>query len=83
MKKCSSCRITQSLTQFQKNRARKDGLSGACKTCEAARRLRTPIPPAKTYADYLKESQERECYNKRNAQEKINQAIKRQTVERM
>ena len=33
MKICSSCKIEKSLAEFSRNRARKDGLQGICKTC--------------------------------------------------
>ena len=34
-KKCSKCGILQELNCFSKNKTRKDGLQGFCKTCQA------------------------------------------------
>jgi len=71
MKKCSSCRITKDLTNYTGNKYKKDGLSATCRECDKSRRTYSRPPIGKTYADYLKESQERECYNKKNEKKKV------------
>lgn len=35
MKKCTKCNVEQSFTEFHKDKAKKDGLYGKCKTCKA------------------------------------------------
>lgn len=36
MKKCSKCKIEKILSEFNKNRSKKDGLQNACKLCHCA-----------------------------------------------
>lgn len=57
MKKCSKCKEVKILTDFNKNRSRKDGLNSYCRICQnratarSAAKRRGPRSPVKTRED--------------------------------
>lgn len=57
-KYCSRCKTTKSVTDFNKNKARKDGLQGTCRACDNALGREHYASNKKAYSDRSKISNE-------------------------
>jgi hypothetical protein len=65
MKKCTSCKIEKELTEFNKNKSRKDGLNNICRVCSNAR--------SKKYYNENKEHHKKVTLKRKNKLIKENQ----------
>ena len=59
MKKCSKCKIQKPLTEFNKDKTKKDGLDNKCKTCKAQYYVQNKEKIAKQQVQYRSENREK------------------------
>lgn len=61
LKQCTSCKLTLSISNFSKNKTRKDGLQSQCKNC---RKLKWKTEYAKNRESYLNKRKNQELNGK-------------------
>lgn len=69
MKQCNHCKQLKDMSEYYKNKSKKDGLDGACKVCSSARRL-------KNKDEFLEYSKNYYQQNKEHILEKARQRYK-------
>jgi len=56
MKQCNKCKEFKELTEFYKDKSRKDGLQCYCNSCKRICQKENPQDPIKCRSDYLKKT---------------------------
>lgn len=84
-KECADCGITKDITEFHKNKTRKDGISTLCKLCSTERHQKYYYENREVLLAKIKEhsSKPHAIANKRNSNLKINYGITEEDYQEM